>query len=95
MPRANCVFPQCGVARNHVGVGIFKLPSRIADVTWKKDIIQIIQKYHVVDKKLREMLELANAYVCELYYKKDDIEFTSELQNNLFLPLDKFIILTE
>ena len=95
MPRANCVFPQCGVARNHVGVGIFKLPSQIADVTWEKDIIQIIQKYRVVDKKLREMLELGNAYVCELYYKKDDIKFTSKLQNNLFLPLDKFIIFTE
>ena len=45
MPRANCVFPQCGVARHHVGVGIFKLPTRKGDVTRKKDIIQITEKY--------------------------------------------------
>ena len=25
MPEANCVFPECGVTRHHVGVGIFKL----------------------------------------------------------------------
>ena len=72
MPGANCVFPQCGVARHHVSVGIFKLPTRKADVAWKKDIIQIIEKYRVVDKNLRERLELGNAY---------DIEFTSKLQN--------------
>ena len=28
MPGANCIFPQCGVARYHVGAGIFKLPTR-------------------------------------------------------------------
>ena len=97
MPGANSVFPQCGVARHHVIAGIFKLPTRKADVVWKKDIIQIIEKYRVVDKKLRERLELGNAYVCELHYTKDDIEFTSKLQNNffIFLSLDKFIILTE
>ena len=84
MPEANCVFPQCGVARHHVGVGIFKLPTRKADVTWKKDKIQIIQKCHVVDKKFRERLELGNVYVCQLHYKKNDIEFTSKLQNIFF-----------
>ena len=50
-------------------------------MTRKKDIIQIIKKYHVVDKNLREKLELGNAYFCELLYKKDDIEFTRKLQN--------------
>ena len=81
MPGANCVLPQCRVARHHAGVGIFKLPARKTDVTWKKDIIQIIEKYRVVDKNLRERLELGNVYVCELHYMKDDIEFTSKLQN--------------
>ena len=81
MPGANCVFQQWGVAGHHVGVGIFKLPTRKTDVAWKKDIIQIIEKYSVVDKKLRKRLELGNAYVCELHYAKYDIEFTSNLQN--------------
>ena len=31
MSRANCVFPQCGVARHHADVGIFKLRTRKAD----------------------------------------------------------------
>ena len=79
MPGANCVFSQCGVARHHVGVGIFKLPTQKVDVTWKKDIIQITGKYLVVEKNLRKRLKLGNAYVCDLHYKKDDIEFTSKL----------------
>ena len=52
------MYFQCGVARHHVGVGIFRLPTRKGDVTRKKDIIQITEKYRVVDKKLRERLEL-------------------------------------
>lgn len=40
----NCVFPQCDVARHHVGVGIFKLPTRKADETWKKEIILVFQE---------------------------------------------------
>ena len=81
LPGENCVFPQCRVARHHVCVGIFKLPTRKADVTWKKELIQMIEKYCLVDKNLRERLELANANTCELHYKKDDIKFTSKLQN--------------
>ena len=54
MPEEKCVFPQCGVARYYVSGAIFKLPTRKADVTWKKEIIQIINKYSVVDKNLRE-----------------------------------------
>ena len=84
MPGAKFVFPQCGAARHHVSVYIFKLPTRRADVTWKKEIIQIIEKYRVVDKNLRERLELGNNYICELHYK-DDIKFTSILQQNKFL----------
>ena len=78
MPETNCVFPQCGVARHHVGAAIFKLPTLKAYVTIKRYMIQIIEKYRAVDKSLRE---LGNAYVCELHYKKDDIKFTSKSQN--------------
>ena len=31
MPEANFVFPECVVARHHVGAGIFKLLTRKAD----------------------------------------------------------------
>ena len=65
---ANFVFTQCGIARHHLGAGIFKLPTWKADVTWEKGTIQIIQKYCLVDKKLRARLKLRNAYVCELHY---------------------------
>ena len=79
MPEKKCVFPQCGEARYSVGAAILKLRSQKADVTWKKEIIQIIKKYNVVDKNLRERLELGNAFICELHYKKCDIAFTSKL----------------
>ena len=81
MPQANCVFPQRDVARHHAGFGIFKLSIPKADVTWKKEIFQIIEKYSVVNNNLRERLERENAYICEQHYKEDDIEFTSKLQN--------------
>ena len=35
----------------------------------------------MVDKNLRERLESGNTNISELHYKKDDIEFTSKLQN--------------
>ena len=54
----------------------------IADV--EKKIIQIIEKYHIVNKTLRERLELGNAYICERHYKNDDIEFTNKLQNTFY-----------
>ena len=50
-------------------------------MTWKKNIIQMVEKYRVVDKNLRERQKLGNAYISELHYKKDDIEFASKLQN--------------
>ena len=79
MPGANCVFTQCGVARHHVGVGIFKLPTQKADMTLRKQIIQIIGKYCLVDKNLSERLEIGNAYICQMNYKKDESEFTDKL----------------
>ena len=82
---ANCFFPKCGVARHHVGVSIFKLPTRKVYVNWNKEIIQIIEKFCVVDKDLREKLELGNAYICEMHYKMDDIELTSKLQNKFLI----------
>ena len=61
MPWANCVFPQCGVTRQHVCVGIFKLPTRKADEKKKKEIIQTTEKCCAADKNSRERLELRNA----------------------------------
>ena len=81
MPGTNYVFLPRRIARHHVCAGIFKLPTWKTDVTWKKKIIQIIEKYRLVDKNLREGLELGNANICEMHYDKDDIEFTSKLQN--------------
>ena len=57
-------------------------------------MVQILDKYRVVDKNLRERLELKNAYICELHHKKDDIGLTSKLQNN-FLYFVILIALTK
>ena len=55
MSEANCVFPQCGVARHHVGAGIFKLPTRKACVTMKTYMIQKIEKRLAVEEKLERI----------------------------------------
>lgn len=63
MLEANSVFGQYGAARHFqvVGAGVFKLSTQKADVIQKKKIIQITEKYRVLDKQLRERLELGKA----------------------------------
>ena len=58
-----------------------RLPTRKADVTWKKMITQITEKSRVVDKNVRERLELGNAHICDPHYKKEGIKFASKPQN--------------
>ena len=41
----------------------------------------MVEKYRVVDKNLKERVELGNAFICELHYNKGDIEFACKLQN--------------
>ena len=47
MPRANCVFPQCGA---------FKHPNREGDFyeEWRTKMLNVIIKYRVKDDKLKE-----------------------------------------
>ena len=59
---------------------VLPFSTQKADVTWKKKVIQTIEKYRVVDKQLRERLELGNAYIYGLHYRKDDIEFRIKMQ---------------
>lgn len=87
MPGANCAFPSCGVARHHVGVGIFKIPTRNDEFhnNWRKKIIDVVTKYRVADKDLKQRLVDGKVYVCEKHFLPNDIEFTSELCSYLFL----------
>ena len=82
MSGTNCVFPQFGVARHHVG--------RCWDVqTTNSRNGCDLEKGHISDnskvsssgQKVERSAELENAYICELHFKKDDIEITSKLQN--------------
>ena len=85
MTGANCAFPNCGVARHHVGVGIFKIPTRNDEFhnNWRKEIIDIII-YRVADRDLKQRLLDGKVYVCERYFLPNDIEFTSKLCGYLF-----------
>lgn len=93
MPGANCAFPRCGVSRNYVGVGIFKVPSRndIFYMEWRKNLLGILTKYRVVDKDFKKRIEKGNVYICERHFVDEDIERTSKLQS-LFTYFDKFSV---
>ena len=82
MPGANCVFPGCFVSRTpkYENISMFKLPNRSGEfyVKWKKEILNIITKYRVVDKCFKKQIESGNIHVCERHFSKEDIELTSK-----------------
>ena len=79
------IFLQYEEAWQRVGVCILKLATCKVDVSWQKEINQIIEKYRVMDKFLKQRLESRNIYVCEQHYKKEEIEFKSALLHALLL----------
>jgi hypothetical protein len=82
MPGANCSIPECTVSRTdkHKGIGIFKVPTRKDDFysTWRKNILDVIRRYRIVDKSFKNQILSGNVYVCERHFPVEAIEFTSK-----------------
>ena len=65
MPGANCALPGCGVSRNFEGIGIFQVPARKGEFyeNWRKELLNVICKYRVVDKVLKERIDRGKLYI--------------------------------
>ena len=69
MPGANCAFPECTVSRTakYQGIGILKIPMRNNDfhVSWRNNIVAVLEWYRVMDKAVRECILTGKIYICE------------------------------
>ena len=76
MPGANCSIFGCGTSRKNVGVGIFRIPSELDELSKKtrEAWINIITKDRVVDENLRRQINNGNLYVCEKHFKKEEYD---------------------
>ena len=81
MPGANCCLPQCSLSRKDKNVYFFKLPGKKDEfhVKWKKDLVNLLAKYRVIDIDLKDRIQKDRVFFCEHHFKTDDIEFTSKL----------------
>jgi hypothetical protein len=81
MPGKNCAFPGCPVSCSYKfkGVSIFQIPMRNDEFhsNWKKEIINVLFKYRVADKDLKDRVAAGKIYICERHFSTDDIELTS------------------
>ena len=80
MPGASCAFPGCGMSRKQEGVGIFKIPTRNDSFynEWRKNLLDVLIKYRVVDKCFKKLISEGKVYLCERHFIEQDIERTSK-----------------
>ena len=76
MPGANCSIFGCGTSRRNTGVGIFRLPSGKDENSrqTRDEWIEVITRDRVVDANFCNIIEAGNVYVCEIHFKKEEIE---------------------
>ena len=78
----NCAIYGCGSCDKHE-LSLFKLPGRKTEfyVKWKDEILKIITMDRVVDLEFRTLIEKDRVWICEKYFKPEDIEYTSKSHN--------------
>ncbi|XP_065645886.1 uncharacterized protein LOC136076375 [Hydra vulgaris] len=89
MPGKNCAFPGCGVScsRKYKGISIFQIPMRNDEFhsNWRKEIVNVLFKYRVADKELKDRVAVGKIYICERHFSTDDIELTKNKRKTLKL----------
>ena len=63
MPEKNCVLqtPQ------HAGIKLFRISTREDKFysKWRKDMVNVINRYRVIDRQLNERVLAGKVYICE------------------------------
>ena len=75
MVGANYSIFRCLSSRKKSGVAIFKVPQGEDEWSsnWRKSIIGVVTKDHVIDKALREKIMKKYIFVCENHYSEDQL----------------------
>ena len=73
MPGKNCAFVEGHVYRKKGGYSIFNVPKGENEWSknWRKQLIDIITKYRVVDVKFRCQIKKKNVSICERHFTED------------------------
>ena len=78
MPEKSCAFLGCGVSCSYKykGVSIFQIPMRNDEfqLNWRKEIDNILFKYRVADKDMKDRVAAGKIYICERHFSTDGIE---------------------
>ncbi|XP_065664211.1 uncharacterized protein LOC136086000 [Hydra vulgaris] len=89
MPGKNCAFPGSGVSCSHKykGVSLFQIPMRNDKFhsNWSKEIVNILFKYRVADKDLKDRVAVGKIFICGRHFSIDDIELTKNKRKTLKL----------
>jgi len=97
MPGRNCCMPQCTISetQKHVGIKLFQIPTRKNDFysEWRKETIDVVGKYRVIDGIFQTRIENGRAFICEKHYAEDDFEFTSRYTFAINKINEKFFLI--
>ena len=73
MPGRNCAFNECTVYWKKGGLSIFNVPRGDDEWSrnWRKQIIDIVTKYRVVDAQFKRKIEKKDVAICERHFTED------------------------
>lgn len=73
MPGANCSIYGCGTSRKHVGISIFKIPTKDDELSKKtrEAWVRLVTRDREVDASLRKQIHENNIHICEKHFEKD------------------------
>ena len=82
----NCVLNDCFTNKanksgKYAGISLFKITTRSGEFyeRWRKEVLNIVSKYRVVNADLKNQIQRGNIYFCEKHYKIEAIELTRKL----------------
>ena len=76
MPGANCSIYGCGTSRKHVGVSIFRIPTKDDELSKKtRDAwVRVVCRDREIDASLRNQISQRTIHICEKHFEKNLIE---------------------
>ena len=76
MPGANCSIYGCGTSRKHVGVSIFRIPTKEDNLSkeTREAWVRVVTKDREIDTCLRDQIAQRTIHICERHFEKHLIE---------------------
>lgn len=75
MPGGNCAIFGCPSSRRHKGIALFRVTKGKSDfdVSWRKNVLQVIKKDRVIDQVLKKRFEEGDIFICEKHFTKESV----------------------